>query len=342
MIETHDDKITVIGAGSWGTTLAWMLGDKGLDVNLWDIDTDLLQTLATTHRHFRIPAISLPQNVTITENISDALNDRNIIVIAVPSRAFRSCCRTLRKARTLKTDTFIVVCTKGIEPGSGSTMSSIVMEELGAETKDRICVLSGPSHAEEVSRKMPTVVVAASFTEETSTRIQSLFMTPFFRPYRQSDILGVEVGGAVKNVIAIAAGMCDGLGYGDNTKAALLTRGLAEIIRLGVSMGANVETFTGLSGVGDLIVTATSHHSRNRNFGELIAQGLTVDAATTQIGMVVEGITTAESVIQIARRFEVDMPISQGVYEVVYEGKDPHITAKELMLREPKPEIYGF
>lgn len=334
--------IGVIGAGSWGTTLAWLLAEKGNEVRLWDIDRESLKYIAENRTHKRLPGLRLPESVRISYELPETVKDSKYVVIVVPSRSFRECCINLKQTGHLTPEQLIIICTKGLEPETGLTMSAVARDVVGEEYKNSICVLSGPSHAEEVARKMPTVVVVAGYNEDTSRRVQGLFMTPFFRLYSQSDILGVELGGALKNVIAIAAGICDGLGYGDNTKAALLTRGLAEMIRLSVAMGARIETFTGLSGIGDLIVTATSRHSRNRNFGEALAQGLSIQEAQEKIGMVVEGITTVISVVQLAKKFNVEMPISTGVYEVLYKGKSPKEVAQELMLRDPKPEIYGI
>ena len=334
--------IGIIGAGCWGTTLAVLLAEKNMAVSLWDQDKDLIEYLAHTRSHIRLPGLIIPESVDLTTSLDDTFGTCDYLLIAVPSRAFRSCCWILKERGIITPSRKIIIATKGIEPETGMSMSGILEDELGGGYHNRMCVLSGPSHAEEVAAKKPTVVVVAAYNESFAEAVQELFITPYFRVYRQTDVIGVETGAAIKNVIAIAAGICDGLELGDNAKAALLTRGLAEIIRLGTAMGGRLETYTGLSGIGDLIVTATSHHSRNRNFGEYLARGLTVDQALERIGMVVEGVTTAVSVMYLAKKYGVEMPISCGVYAVVYGGASPRELARELMQRSPKPEIYGL
>lgn len=338
----EDTQIGIIGAGCWGTTLAALLAEKNMTVSLWDQDKSVIEELDRTRSHKRLRGLDIPKSIYLSARLDEHFNNCTNLLIAVPSRAFRTCCRELKEKKIIASNPRIVIATKGIEPETGMSMSSILEDELGGVYHKRMCVLSGPSHAEEVAAKKPTVVVAAAYDESTAETIQELFMTPYFRVYRQSDVIGVETGAAIKNVIAIAAGICDGLELGDNAKAALLTRGLAEIIRLGVAMGGKIETYSGLSGIGDLIVTATSRHSRNRNFGEYLARGLTLEQALERIGMVVEGVTTVLSVIGLAKKHNIEMPISLGVYAVVYEGASPRELARELMQRSPKSEIYGL
>ena len=346
------NQTAVLGAGTWGCTLAALLYEKGFPVKIWDISPSLLEHLEKTRIPPKLPNLQLPAGLVIEKDLHRTVKDATYLVIAVPSHAVRDLCTSLRSVaedmehRQLEMgESFahgkFVLCSKGIEQGTLLTLSGVMEEVLGEETRQDICCLSGPSHAEEVSRKMPTSIVAAAYKPDLAHEVQTLFHADFFRVYVHDDVLGVQLGGAVKNVIAIAAGVCDGLGFGDNTKAALLTRGLAEMIRLGIAMGAKRETFSGLSGVGDLIVTATSRHSRNRNFGELIAKGRSVEDALDEIGMVVEGVKTASSVATLAEKYHVEMPISVEVYRVLYEGKRPKDGVRDLMGRSPKPEIYG-
>jgi len=356
-------QIAILGAGTWGCTLATLLYEKGFPVKIWDISSGLLEHLDKTRIPPKLPNLRLPAGLVIEKDLRRIVKDAAYLVITVPSHAVRDLCASLRSVakamvqpsqplrrsrqrRRLETGESLahekfVLCSKGIEQGTLLTLSGVMEEVLGEGARPGICCLSGPSHAEEVSRKMPTSIVAAAYKPELAHEVQALFHTDFFRVYIHDDVLGVQLGGALKNVIAIAAGVCDGLGFGDNTKAALLTRGLAEMIRLGVAMGAKQETFSGLSGVGDLIVTATSRHSRNRNFGELIAKGRNVEEALNEIGMVVEGVKTASSVAALAEKYHVAMPISVEVYRVLYEGKKPKDALRDLMGRSPKPEIYG-
>ena len=333
--------IVVLGAGTWGCTLATLLYEKGFPVKIWDISSGLLEHLDKTRIPPKLPNLRLPAGLVIEKDLLRTVKDAAYLVITVPSHAVRDLCASLLETGESLAHGKFVLCSKGIEQGTLLTLSGVMEEVLGEEARPGICCLSGPSHAEEVSRKMPTSIVAAAYKPELALEVQTLFHTDFFRVYIHDDVFGVQLGGAVKNVIAIAAGVCDGLGFGDNTKAALLTRGLAEMIRLGVAMGAKQETFSGLSGVGDLIVTATSRHSRNRNFGELIAKGRSVEEALNEIGMVVEGVKTASSVATLAEKYHVAMPISVEVYRVLYEGKKPKDALRDLMRRSPKPEIYG-
>jgi glycerol-3-phosphate dehydrogenase (NAD(P)+) len=335
-------QMLVLGAGTWGCTLAALLSEKGYPVTLWDSDRGIRESLRTARIPAKLPDVLLPSLIQITEDLAPALKDSRHVVIVVPSHAIRPVCEELKQIIPDMKSKCIVLFSKGIEQKTLLPPSGVVADVLGPDIRNTYCYLSGPSHAEEVARKMPTSIVASAFNPEIAREAQEIFHTDYFRIYTQEDVLGVELGAAVKNVIAIAAGVCDGLGFGDNTKAALLTRGLAEIIRLGVIMGARQETFSGLAGIGDLIVTSISRHSRNRNFGELLARGYTVEEAMKQIGMVVEGVKTADSVRALAQKYRITMPISQEVYSLIYEGKSPREALKDLMGRSLKSEIYGY
>ncbi|MCX7017305.1 MAG: NAD(P)-dependent glycerol-3-phosphate dehydrogenase [Candidatus Sumerlaeota bacterium] len=287
--------------------------------------------------HPKLPDLDVPDGLPMLDDLARA-SRADALVIVVASHAARIVFRQLKElGADLSRKTFII-CAKGIEPDTLKTMTEVAEEVLGESIRPRLGVLSGPSHAEEVSVGMPTTVVAASANAETAQRIQSIFFTPRFRVYTHDDVLGVELGGSLKNIIAIAAGICDGLGFGDNSRAALITRGLAEMTRLGVAMGAHAATFSGLAGMGDLIVTAGSRHSRNHNFGAMIAHGLTAEQAQREIGMVVEGINTCASAVRLAMKHKVEMPITRQVYAVLYERKPPRQAAQDLMLRDPKAE----
>lgn len=333
-----EKKISVLGGGTWGCTIANLLAEKGHKVTVWDFSEDVINSLNKTRVPLKLPFLRIVEGVKFSSDLSETVKNSSEIFVIVPSHAVRS---VLTKAkRSIKKDTVIAMFSKGLEDKNGLTLSQVSEEALGASVKNTYCVISGPSHAEEVCQHKPTTVVAASFVPEISKRCQDLLMSPYFRVYTQEDVRGVEIGGALKNVIAIAAGICDGLSFGDNTKAALLTRGLAEISRFGVALGAKMETFSGLAGMGDLIVTATSRFSRNRNFGELIALHRTVENALSEIGMVVEGVKTTYSASHLAIRNQIPMPITQEVYKIIFEGKSPVDAVSSLMGRSPKPEIY--
>jgi len=339
-LTTKNINIAVLGAGTWGCTLGALLAEKRFPIRMWDISAEILETLKANRVHPKLPWLHLPENVSFEYELASAVNGAEYLIIVTPSHAVRSLSAEMQKANARIAEKKFVICSKGIEQGSLLPLSGVVEDILGAAARDSICCLTGPTHAEEVSRKMPSSIVAASAQKNLAIQVQEIFHTEFLRVYFHDDLIGVQLGGSVKNVIAIAAGVSDGLGFGDNTKAALLTRGLAEIIRLGAAMGARAETFSGLSGIGDLIVTATSHHSRNRNFGELIAKGRTVEEALREIGMVVEGVKTADSVLALSQKYQVSMPISQEVYNLIYMGKKPLDALRDLMGRSPKPEIY--
>ena len=327
-------KISVAGAGSWGTALAILLHDNGHEVILWSALKDEVSMLSEKLEHeSKLPGVKIPEEIAITDDLETTLKDRDLIVLAVPSPFTRSTARSMKNL--VRKGQIIVNVAKGIEENTLMTLSEIIEEEI---PQANVAVLSGPSHAEEVGRKMPTTCVAGARTKETAEDIQGLFMSPVFRVYTSPDILGIELGGALKNVIALAAGTADGLGCGDNTKAALITRGIAEIKRLGVAMGAHAETLTGLSGIGDLIVTCASVHSRNRKAGYLIGKGYTMQEAMDEVKMVVEGVYSAKAALALSRKYHVEMPIVEEVNQVLFEGKSPKDALGELMMRVRKEE----
>jgi glycerol-3-phosphate dehydrogenase (NAD(P)+) len=328
-------KIGVLGAGSWGTALTKLLAENGHDVTVWSIDEKEVDMLNTYHEQKdKLPGVVLPEKVVFTGDMKAAISGKEMIVCAVPSPFVRS---TAKSAAAYVSDGQLVVNVgKGIEESSLKTLVSIIKEEI---PKCKAAVLSGPSHAEEVGLGMVTTVVAGADEIETAEIIQDAFMNDFFRVYTSTDITGIELGGSVKNVIALAAGISDGLGYGDNTKAALITRGMAEIMRLGLAMGARIETLAGLSGMGDLIVTCTSKHSRNRNAGYLIGQGKTYEEAMTEVKMVVEGVYSAKATLKLARKYNVDMPIVEEINKVLFEGEDAKTGLGNLLSRNKKSEI---
>ena len=330
-------KVTVLGAGSWGTTLAIVLLDNHHEVNLWTYSKDQAEAMLVSRENPAfLPGITLPSSLDIRTEIEEACAGRDMIVAAVPSQHLRSVIQRISHLQ-LK-NTIICNVAKGIENGSFMTMSEVLLDVLMHERKENLAILSGPSHAEEVSKRIPTMVVAASFEHKTAKIVQEAFMTDSFRVYVNEDIRGVELGGAIKNVIAIAAGMSDGAGFGDNTKAAMMTRGIYEITRLGVKMGAHPITFAGLSGMGDLIVTCMSRHSRNRYVGEEIGKGRKVHDVLNEMVMVAEGVATAKSVHQLAEKHRVEMPLASEVYEVLFAGKDPRQAILDVMMRDAKAE----
>ncbi len=334
------ERITVFGAGAWGATLADLLARKGFPVKVWDVDVELLAQLATTRRRGKPPALVVHESVAFEKDLAAAAVDADVWVCVVPSFAVRELCRNLRASMGGVGQRVFVNCAKGIEEITLATPSVIYAEEFGQQHLARYAVLSGPSHAEEVCLGIPTSVVSASDDVATARRVQSLFGTRVFRVYTQEDRIGVEMGAALKNVIAIAAGACDGLGFGDNTKAALITRGLAEITRAACALGASPQTLAGLAGLGDLIVTAMSRHSRNRLFGELLARGRSVTDALKEVGAVVEGYRTCRSAHMLSQKIGVDMPITAAIYGVLFEGTSIQDATAQLLDRDPKPEIY--
>jgi len=338
VIAAKKRKIAVLGGGSWGTALALLLFQKGHDVAIWELYEEKAEEMRRYRENRKmLPGIRIPEEIDITSNLEKAKDSRDVILIVVPSHGVRSTTEALKNL--LEGNELIVIATKGIEENTLMRMSEVVEDVTGFDSS-RIVSLVGPSHAEEVSRGLPTTVVAASTSEHSAREVQSIFMTPRFRIYTNLDVVGVEVGVALKNVIAIAAGMCDGLGYGDNTKGALLTRGLAEIARLGVRMGGKLETFSGLAGIGDLITTCISRHSRNRYVGEQIAKGKTLDEVLSSMVMVAEGVRTTKCAVALSEKYDVEMPIAREVYRILFEGKPVSKAIDELMLRTPKPEIW--
>ncbi len=333
-------KIAVLGAGSWGTTLAVLLAEKGNPVHLWAHRKEFARELDRTRQNSRyLPGVTLPDNLHIEGDISQAVEGAGMIVAAVPSQALRETLSLLRGVSP--EDTIIVNVAKGIELDSGKRLSEVILDVLPVIVPEKVAVLYGPSHAEEVSGQQPTTVVAASSSLETAEKVQEAFHTSSFRVYVNPDIVGVEVAGSVKNIIAIAAGISDGLGFGDNAKAAIITRGLAEMSRLAVSLGGDPMTVSGLSGIGDLVVTCLSRHSRNRYLGEQIGKGKHLEEVVGQMKMVAEGVPTTKAVVSLSRRLGVDMPITVAVYEMLFENKPAEEAILDLMTREPKKELDG-
>ena len=327
------NKIAFIGGGSFGTALAVLLAKKGNDVNIYNRDKVVVDEINNERKNSKyIKDLTIPQNIKAFDNIEEAVKDSEYIILAVPSHVIREMARKLKNL--INENSIIVSIAKGIEEGSDERLSVVIEEELN----NPVVVLSGPSHAEEVVEELPTTIVVASRNMEYAKKVQDLFMTSSFRVYTNDDIIGVEVGGAVKNIIALAAGVADGIGYGDNTKAALMTRGMKEIARVGIALGGSAETFYGLTGMGDLIVTCTSMHSRNRRAGILIGQGLSKDEALKEVGMVVEGVKACKAFYELKEKIGVSMPITDALYKVLFEDKDPKTAVRELMERSKKNE----
>lgn len=327
-------KVSVIGAGSWGTALAVLLHKNEHDVTVWSIMEDEIKMLTEKREHVsKLPGVKLPDDMKFTTDLEASLQDKDMIVLAVPSPFTRSTAHKM--CPYVKEGQLIVNVAKGVEEKTLMTLSEIIEEEI---PQANVAVLSGPSHAEEVGRGVPTTVVAGARDQQTAEYIQNIFMNRVFRVYTSPDILGMELGAALKNVIALAAGTADGLGHGDNLKAALITRGIAEITRLGTAMGAHVETFYGLSGIGDLIVTCASVHSRNRKAGYLIGQGCKMEEAMEKVQMIVEGVYSAKAAMGLAEKYNVELPIIEQVNKVLFEDKDPKEALDELMLRDKKIE----
>ena len=327
-------KISILGGGTWGIAIAVLLHKNGHEVTVWSALESEIEMLKNNHEHKMLPGVILPDDMIFTTDDKEAVEGKDLLVMAVASSFTR---RTANRLSSLvKEGQKIVNVAKGIEEGTLYTMSDIIEEEI---PQADVAVLSGPTHAEEVSRGIPTTIVVGAKSKKTAEYIQSLFMNEVFRVYTSPDILGIELGGALKNVVALAAGIADGLGYGDNTKAALITRGITEIGRLGVTMGGKLETFSGLTGIGDLIVTCASMHSRNRRAGILIGQGKTMDEAMAEVKMVVEGVYSAKAAMGLAKKYNVQLPIIEQVNAVLFEGKSAEEAVKDLMLRDKKIEI---
>ena len=325
--------IGIIGSGSWGTALSALLSRNGHQVTIWSAFDNEIQELAATHIHKNLSGLVLPDDMGFTSDLKEAMSDKDLLVMAVPSIYVRQTAEKMREY--CRFGQLIVDVAKGIEDSTLMTLSEIVKEELPMAN---VAVLSGPSHAEEVARELPTTCVAGARDQATAEYIQNLFMSKVFRVYTSPDILGIEIGGALKNVIALAAGIADGLGYGDNTKAALITRGISEVARLGIAMGGKFQTFCGLSGIGDLIVTCASMHSRNRRAGILIGKGYTMKEAMDEVQMVVEGVYSAKAGLALAQKYEVPIPIITEVNAVLFDGKSPADAVNDLMLRDKSDE----
>ena len=326
--------VGVLGAGSWGTALSVLLSDNGHQVTVWSIDENEVKMLnEKREQELKLPGVKLPDDMVITGDLESAIKGKDFLVLAVPSPFTRS---TAQKMSPFVAEGQIIVdVAKGIEESTLMTLSRQIEQEI---PQADVAVLSGPSHAEEVGRRLPTTCVVGAKTRKTAEYLQSMFISNVFRVYTSPDILGIELGGSLKNVIALAAGIADGLGYGDNTKAALITRGIAEIARLGVKMGGKIETFTGLTGMGDLIVTCASVHSRNRKAGYLIGKGMSMQEAMDEVKMVVEGVYSAKAAAKLAKKYDVSMPIVEEVNAVLFGGKSPADAVNDLMMRESRSE----
>ncbi|MSR94814.1 NAD(P)-dependent glycerol-3-phosphate dehydrogenase [Clostridiaceae bacterium 68-1-5] len=327
-------KAGVIGAGSWGTALALLLCGNGHEVTVWSINEEEVKELDTKREHTsKLPGVKLPEEMKFTTDLQEAVCGKDFLVLAVPSPFTRQTARKM--APYVKEGQVIVDVAKGIEESTLMTLSQQIQQEI---PQADVAVLSGPSHAEEVGRGLPTTVVIGAKTEQTAEWLRNIFRNEVFRVYISPDILGMELGGSLKNVIALAAGIADGMGYGDNTKAALITRGIAEIARLGVAMGGAFESFAGLTGIGDLIVTCASVHSRNRKAGYLMGQGKTMQEAMDEVQMVVEGVYSTKAAVKLGEKYNIALPIVNQVNAVLFEGKSPREAVNELMLRDGKPE----
>lgn len=329
-------RVAVIGCGGWGTALALLLDQSGHGVTVWGVEPDYVEQMRRTRLNPRyLHDITIPDSICLTGEMAECVPDSDVVVAATPTIYMRSVCERL--ALHLKPEQLVVNVAKGIEQGTLLLGSQIITDVCAEHTQ--VAGLYGPSHAEEVARGMPTTVVATSHDPEAARAVQRLLMGPTFRVYTNTDVAGVELASALKNVIAIAAGACDGLGFGDNAKSALLTRGLAEITRLGVAMGARAATFAGLTGLGDLLTTCISPYGRNRAVGMRIAGGETLDEILADMNQVAEGIYTTRSACELAARHGVDMPITREVYAVLFGGKDPRQALRDLMTRAPRPEL---
>ena len=327
--------ISLLGCGTWGSTLAQVLGRNGHSVTAWHYKMDVVDDMIRSRMHPNISDFEFHSNIKFKKEIQTCIEGSNCIVVAVPSHGVRN---IIEKSSSFFTNKVILVnVAKGIENGTLSTMSEVIKDSSNLDS-GQIVSLYGPSHAEEVIKGDPTTLVSASSDKSSAEYVQTIFSSDTLRVYTNNDIKGVELGGSLKNVIAIAAGICDGIGFGDNSKAALMTRGIAEITRLGVAMGVNSDTFSGLSGIGDLIVTCLSIHSRNRYVGEEIGKGKTLVSILDKMDMVAEGIRTTQSVYDLSKKYQVEMPISEGVYQILFNEKNPKEIVSELMTRDLKLE----
>ncbi|MFC1668208.1 NAD(P)H-dependent glycerol-3-phosphate dehydrogenase [Chlamydiota bacterium] len=338
MKKNNYNEVAILGDGGWGTALGLILDQNGISVTIWSPFKEYAEYLDEKRENSKfLPGIDIPKTIRITSDMKRVIEKAQLIIIAVPSQFVREVSRKMKSSYNTKVP--IVSVSKGIEIDSLKRMSQIIQEILHPQT---IAVLSGPSHAEEVAQRLPTTVVVSSRKKHVMLALQQLFMTDRFRVYTSEDIVGLEIGGALKNVIAIAAGICDGLCFGANAKAALLTRGIVEITRLGVALGACYETFSGLSGIGDLIATCTSQYGRNRKLGEKLAQGFSLDEIVSSTEMIIEGIKTAQSAYRLASCYSIEMPIITEIYNVIYNNKKPLKAVQDLMMRKPKPESEEF
>ncbi|OPJ61635.1 NAD(P)H-dependent glycerol-3-phosphate dehydrogenase [Clostridium oryzae] len=329
------NKVTFLGGGSFGTALAILLADKGIDVSIYDINAEVINDINNNRKNDRyIKELNIPERVTGYTDIDLALQGASFVVLAVPSHVIRSVCKSIKGK--INKNIIVVSIAKGMEEGTDLRLSEVISQEL----ENPVVVMSGPSHAEEVAIGIPTTIVVSSKDMNSAEKVQDLFMSSNFRVYTNDDLIGVEIGGAVKNIIALAAGVSDGIGLGDNSKAALMTRGIVEISRIGEELGGKAETFFGLTGIGDLIVTCTSMHSRNRRAGILIGKGVPVEEAIKEVGMVVEGVSACRAFYELKEKLNVCMPITDMLYKVLFKGKTPQQGVEELMLREKKSEIH--
>lgn len=333
-------KIGVIGAGSWGTTLADLLAKRGHNVTLWAYEADLVERMRRTHKNdVYLPDFTLDNKLAFTSQLSEAAGDKELLVLVAPSQVMRA---VVRQAEPyIAPETIIVSAAKGIENDTLMPMSEVLAEVLPEEKRRQLAFLSGPTFAREVAAEIPTALVTASQNQDVACRVQAAFSCSYFRVYRSRDIIGVELGGALKNIMALAAGICDGLGYGYNARAALITRGLVEMTRLGMAMGAREKTFTGLSGMGDLVLTCTGDLSRNRTVGLELGRGRKLEDILTGMKMVAEGVKTTLSAYQLARRLDVETPIIDQMYQILFQDKDPRAAVTDLMNRELKAEQDG-
>ena len=328
-------RVTFLGGGSFGTALAVLLAEKNNIVNIYNRDKTVVDEINIKRTNEKyIKNIMIPDKVTAVGDIKEAVEGVDYVVLSVPSHVIRSMCRSLKE--NISEDIPIISIAKGIEEDSDERLSIVIKEELN----NPVVILSGPSHAEEIAMKLPTTLVSTSESMKYAFEVQDLFMTPNLRIYTNDDIIGVEIGGAVKNIIALAAGILDGLGYGDNTKAALMTRGMKEISRIGIALGGRAETFYGLTGMGDLIVTCTSKHSRNRRAGILIGKGKSLDETLKEVGMVVEGVKACRAFYQLKEKMGISMPITDGLYKVLFEKQNPKEVIVNLMIRDKKSELF--
>lgn len=327
-------RMTIIGAGSWGSSLSVLLAANGHEVTLWSCFDAEIEMLNAFHEHRdKLPGVKIPQNVRFTTDLALAVRDAEQVVLVVPSQTVRA--TAVRIKPLLPAQAILVCCSKGLEEQTGLRLSEVLAGELPGHP---LVGLYGPSHAEEVAQGIPTTIVAASSDREAAEAVQDAFMGPTFRVYTSSDLIGAEIGSALKNVIALCAGICDGLGFGDNSRAALMTRGITEIARLGTAMGANAKTFSGLTGIGDLIVTCTSRHSRNWNAGYLIGKGASLEDAQRQVRMVVEGVSATRAARTLADKMGVSMPIAEEAYRILFEHKDAMTAVRDLMTRSRRHE----